>query len=41
MIKDTLKAKKDRLIENTFVFSLKALMMDRNKEIMKLIMPSI
>ena len=41
MIKDTLKTKKDRLVENTFVFSLKALRMDTNKEIMKMIMPSI
>ena len=35
MIKETLKAKKDRLIENKFVFSLKALKMDTNKEVMK------
>ena len=35
------KAKKDRLVENQFVFSLKALKMDTNKDYMKLIMPSI
>ena len=36
MIKDTLKVKKDRLVENSFVFSLKALKMDTNKNLMNL-----
>ena len=41
MQRDLIKAKKDKLVENQFVFSLKALKMDTNKDFMKLIMPSI